>query len=126
MFMLNRRLTRISLALLAASALALPGFNTGASAFDFHAAAPQVKTVGIAAPTFSPAGGTYAAAQTVRLTSATPGAVMCYSTNGIAPNSASCTRYTGPITVAKSEIVKAIAVASGRVSGTSSATYTIN
>src|SRR5208337_774842 len=39
----------------------------------------------VAAPTFSPSGGTYTAAQTVTLSSATSGATIRYTTDGSAP-----------------------------------------
>ena len=78
-----------------------------------------------ATPTFSPAGGTYASAQSVTISSSTPSSKIYYTTNGTTPTSAS-TLYSGPITVAASETVKAIAVASGlTTSAAGSATYTI-
>jgi hypothetical protein len=105
---------------------AILSFTTGTTAaIEPIMLNPDVKMVPVFAPTFSLAAGTYPKAQTVTLTSATSGAVICYSTNGVPPNSASCTRYTGPITVSKSETIDAIAVASGHVSTTSSAKYTI-
>jgi len=104
-----------------ASSGAILSFTTEATA----AATPDTKALPVFAPTFSPAAGTYATAQTLKLTSETTGVVICYSTNGVPPNSASCTRYTGPITVGKSETIDAIAVADGRVSATTSAKYTI-
>jgi hypothetical protein len=79
-----------------------------------------------ATPSFSPAGGTYSSAQTVSLTDATSGATIYYTTNGSTPT-ASSTKYTGAITVAATETIKAIAVASGYTnSAVASATYTIN
>src|SRR5246127_729843 len=50
-----------------------------------------------AAPTFSPAPGTYCATQSVTLADATPGASIYYTTNGTTP-SVSSTLYTAPIT----------------------------
>jgi uncharacterized repeat protein (TIGR03803 family) len=63
-----------------------------------------------AKPVFSPAAGTYNAAQTVAIKSATKGAIIYYTTNGKTPTSAS-TKYTAAITVSASETIKAIAVA---------------
>ena len=79
-----------------------------------------------AAPTFSPAAGTYTSAQSVTLASTTPGAAFYYTTNGTAPTTAS-TLYSGPISVSATTTIKAIATASGfSTSPVSSATYTIN
>jgi hypothetical protein len=109
-----------------ASSGAVLSFTTGAAAAILPARPnPDAKTLPVFAPTFSLAAGTYTTAQTITLASKTSGAVICYSTNGVPPNSASCTRYTGPIAVTKSETIDVIAVASGHVSTTSSATYTI-
>src|SRR4051794_6581793 len=77
------------------------------------------------APTFNPPPGDYQSAQTVTLSSATPGATIRYTTNGSTPTTAS-TRYTGPINVPSSRTIKAIAVASGKKnSPISTAVYTI-
>jgi hypothetical protein len=134
--MFNRRLTRISLVLIAASALAAPlSLSSSAqighaipslplSAFDTHVVTPEVKVVEFYPPTFIPAGGTYAAPQTVKMVDAAVGAVFYYTTNGATPTTAS-TRYTGPISVSKTETVRAIAVASGRASGVATVAYTI-
>jgi hypothetical protein len=65
-----------------------------------------------AAPAFSLAGGTYTTPQTLILTDTTPGAVIRYTTNGSTPTAFS-TRYTGAITVASTELVQAIAIATG-------------
>ena len=77
------------------------------------------------APTFSLAGGSYGSAQTVQLTTTTPGATIHYAVHGVVPT-ASSTLYTGPITVSSSETIKAIAIASGySASPIAQATYTI-
>ena len=76
-------------------------------------------------PTFSPAGGVYAAAQTVTITDATPSSTIYYTTNGTAPTTSS-TKYTAAVKVSASETLNAIAVASGlQNSGVASATYVI-
>jgi len=78
-----------------------------------------------ATPVFSIASGTYSVKQSVTITDAAPGAAIYYTTNGITPTTSS-TRYTGPISVAISETLKAIAVASGYTnSAVATATYTI-
>ncbi|WP_374562191.1 beta-1,3-glucanase family protein [Ideonella sp.] len=66
----------------------------------------------VATPTFSPAGGSYATAQTVTISSPTSGAVIKYTTDGSAPTAGSPT-YTGPITVASSKTLRAVAQKSG-------------
>jgi hypothetical protein len=65
-----------------------------------------------ALPTFTPAGGTYSATQTVTISDATAGALIYYTTNGTAPTAAS-NLYSGPITISASETVQAIALAAG-------------
>jgi hypothetical protein len=63
---------------------------------------PPAVSVGsgtVDAPTFSPAGGSFASDQSVSLSDATDGAAIYYSTDGSAPSSAS-TLYAGPISVA--------------------------
>jgi N-acetylneuraminic acid mutarotase len=78
----------------------------------------QVKT-----PTFSPAGGSYGLPQTVTISDATSGATIYYTTNGTTPTTSS-TVYSGPITVAASETVKAIAVKANWINSlVASATY---
>ncbi|SEO81386.1 chitobiase/beta-hexosaminidase C-terminal domain-containing protein [Amycolatopsis saalfeldensis] len=79
----------------------------------------------VAAPAFSPAGGSYPSAQTVTLTSATSGASIRYTTDGSTPT-ASSTLYSAPIRVPTSRTVSAIALKSGSAnSPVASATYTI-
>ena len=65
----------------------------------------------LATPTLSPAGGSYGSSQTVTI-SYPAGSTCYYTTNGLAPTSAS-TQYTGPITVSANEYVQAIAIQTG-------------
>ncbi|VVJ22586.1 Secreted protein [Amycolatopsis camponoti] len=82
-------------------------------------------TTTVAAPTFSPPGGTYSSAQTVTISSATSGATIRYTVDGSTPT-ASSTLYSGPISVPNSRTVNAIALKSGSTtSPVSSASYTI-
>ena len=82
-------------------------------------------TIIAATPTFAPGSGQYTSSQTVSLTSATPGAVIYYTTDGSAPTSAS-PKYAAPIAVSNSEAIQAIAVApSYATSGLGRANYTI-
>jgi hypothetical protein len=65
-----------------------------------------------ATPNFSPAAGTYGSAQKVTITTTTPSTTIHYTTNGTTPTTASPV-YSGPITVAATVTIKAIAVPSG-------------
>jgi hypothetical protein len=63
-------------------------------------------------PILSPAAGTYTTTQMVTISDATPGTTIYYTNNGATPTTSS-TRYTGPITVASSQTLQAIAVETG-------------
>ena len=72
-----------------------------------------------------PPAGTYTGAQTVSLTDSTANASIYYTTNGDAASPGS-TLYTGPIQVASSETIEAVAVAPGySESDGAEAAYTI-
>ncbi len=78
----------------------------------------------VATPTFNLSSGTYTTPQTVALYDATPGATIYYSTRGVPTTSSNV--YTGPIIVASSETIKAIAAAEGyATSATAAADYVI-
>ena len=80
----------------------------------------------VASPVFSPAGGKYVGKQSVKITCATTGARIYYTTDGKTPTTGS-TLYNGEISVSDSTTIKAIAVKSGMVnSEVSSAVFTIN
>ncbi len=99
---------------------AATGFSNSAVA-----SAAYVIEAPAATPTFSIAAGTYATAQNVTIADATAGAVIYYTTNGTTPTTAS-TKYTAAIAVSTTEIVKAIAVATGHPnSAVATAQYTI-
>ncbi|MGC2161964.1 MAG: chitobiase/beta-hexosaminidase C-terminal domain-containing protein [Silvibacterium sp.] len=79
-----------------------------------------------AVPTFSPAAGTYTAAQDVSLSDTTSGASIYYTTNGSTPTTASAL-YSTPIAVSSTTTIEAIAVASGYAnSDVASGAYTIS
>ena len=78
----------------------------------------------VATPTFTPAAGYYAEAQTVTIGCETPDASIYYTINGDNPTSES-TPYNGPITVSTTTTVKAIAYVGTDVSNIATATYTI-
>ena len=79
----------------------------------------------VATPTFSPAGGSFSTAQTVTITTATPGASIRFTVDGSTPT-ASSPLFTGPISVPSSRTINAIGVLSGLSnSAVASASYTI-
>ncbi len=87
---------------------------------------PNSGTTQVAAPTFNPAGGTYAAAQNVTISCATGGASIRYTTDGSEPTLSSAV-YAGAITVSSTATIKAKAFKSGTndSSSTAAAAYTI-
>lgn len=78
-----------------------------------------------ATPEFSPVAGTYSTTQSVIISDTTGGAAIYYTTDGTTPMTSS-TQYTGPIVVAVTETIQAIATAPNDAqSAVASATYTI-
>lgn len=78
-------------------------------------------------PSFTPDAGTYTSAQSVTIASSTSGAVIHYTTDGSTPSATVGTVYSGPVSVAASLTLKAIASASGLTdSSVASAAYVIN
>jgi outer membrane protein OmpA-like peptidoglycan-associated protein len=75
-------------------------------------ARPAKAVAAAAAPTFTPAPGSYTGAQQVTLASATPSAKIHYTTDGSVPTAASPV-YTGPIPVSGDTAIRAVAVAPG-------------
>ena len=92
--------------------------SDGTISFDF------VGISNVATPTFSPAGGRYAEAQTVTINCATNGASIYYTLDGSTP-SASSTPYTSALTISETKTVKAIAIKDGEQSAVATATYKI-
>ncbi|MBO6190369.1 MAG: endonuclease [Alloprevotella sp.] len=80
-------------------------------------------------PTFSPAAGTYTAAQSITISCATSGATIHYTTDGTEPTASSPT-YSSAISLNTNGTytIKTIAVSAGgtKTSGVATATYTIN
>jgi acetyl esterase/lipase len=84
----------------------------------------ETKTV--AAPTASPSGGTYSTAQSVKLSTATEGANIYYTTNGRDPTETS-RLYSSQIAINGTTTLKAIAVKDGiKNSAIMTAVYTFN
>jgi len=75
-------------------------------------------------PYASPAAGTYAGTQMVTLTSVTAGAPIYYTTDGSMPTTSS-NLYSGAITVAASETIKAVSANRAGISSPGSNGYTI-
>jgi hypothetical protein len=102
-----------------------------ASGMTDSAVASNTYTLQAGAPALSPVPATYATAQNVTLTSATPAAVIHYTTDGSAPTAAS-SNYLGPIPLALNSsptttTVKAYATATGFQDSTvTSGTYVID
>ncbi|HEU5078830.1 MAG TPA: chitobiase/beta-hexosaminidase C-terminal domain-containing protein [Opitutaceae bacterium] len=63
----------------------------------------------VAAPSFSPAGGTYGGAQSVTISTATSGATLRYTTDGSLPTRAHGTVYSGPVSIGATTTLRAIA-----------------
>ena len=81
----------------------------------------------VATPTFTPAAGSYTSAQSVTISTATPGASIRFTTDGTTPSSTVGTLYSGPVSVAASLTLKAIAYATGMTdSAVASAAYVIS
>jgi uncharacterized repeat protein (TIGR03803 family) len=80
----------------------------------------------VAAPTFSPAAGTYTTAQMVTITTTTSGASIRYTTDGSAPSETAGTLYSSPVSISSTTTLKSIAYKSGMTdSSVTSASYTI-
>jgi Malectin domain/Chitobiase/beta-hexosaminidase C-terminal domain/Fn3 associated/DUF5010 C-terminal domain/PQQ enzyme repeat len=77
-----------------------------------------------AAPSFSPAPGSYSSAQSVTISDTTAGASIYYTTDGSTPTTSS-TLYSGPVAIAATTTLKAIASDSIGSSSVTSGTYTI-
>ena len=99
------------------------------STYEFDAACKLVSlkhpTVAVEAPTFNPAAGTYADAQTVSISCETDGATIYYTTDGTDPSDASMV-FTDAISVTTTTTIKAISIKDGEKSAVVSATYHIN
>jgi hypothetical protein len=96
------------------------GFSSSSADLTQTINLPQAAT-----PTFSPAAGTYASAQSVTISTSTSAATIYYSTDGTTPTTSS-TKYTSSVAVSTTETIKAIATATGyTTSVVASATYTI-
>ena len=89
------------------------------------ATATYTLTLPTPAPTFSPIAGAYTTIQTVAISDSINGASIYYTIDGSTPTT-KATLYSGPVTVAASETINAIAAAKGyNTSSVASASYAI-
>jgi len=113
---------------LAAGTHTITASFAGSSSFSTSTSNSLTQTINqpvAAAPTFSPAVGTYTATQSVKLSDATSGAKIYYTTNGSTPTTSS-TKYSVAISVSATETIKAIAVVTGDTNSVvASGKYTI-
>jgi hypothetical protein len=81
----------------------------------------------VAAPTFSPASGTFTGSAAVTISDATGGSTIYYTTDGSTPKAGVGTtqQYTGTITLTKSTALKAIAVVGSASSTVATSAYRI-
>ena len=92
--------------------------------YDNYEGGGDTPIVTVAQPVFSPMGGTYVDQVEVTITTATEGAAIYYTTNGVDANEQSLV-YDGPITLTETTTLKAIAVKDDTKSYQTIATYTI-
>ncbi len=101
--------------------------KTGYSDSAVASATYTISLPQVAAPAFSPGGGTYSSTQNVTITTTTSGATIRYTIDGSAPSETNGTIYSGPVAIAATTTLKAIAYESGMSdSAITSATYTIS
>lgn len=88
--------------------------------------ASAVYTMKVGTPATTPGGGIYTSAQSVTITTVTPGTTLHYTTDGSEPTAAS-TVYSGPVPIASQTTLKAIGVkADWTTSNVRTSTYTLN
>ena len=101
-------------------------YNNGSASYDSAPGSSQIGGGGGgSAPSFSPAAGSYASAQSVSISTNPLGLPVRYTRDGSTPTLGSAL-YTGPISVSASSTLKAVAVApDGSLSAMGSAAYQI-
>jgi Chitobiase/beta-hexosaminidase C-terminal domain len=101
------------------------GDTNSAVASATYTITSQSPATTVSTPWFSMPAKTYTSAQMVSIYDTTANKTIYYTTNGSTPTTSS-TKYTGAITVSKTETLKAMAAAPGeKNSAVASATYTI-
>ncbi|MBH9576193.1 chitobiase/beta-hexosaminidase C-terminal domain-containing protein [Inhella proteolytica] len=101
-------------------------YNNGTASYDSAPGSSQIGGGGGgSAPSFSPAAGSYASAQSVSISTSPLGLPVRYTTDGSTPTLSSAL-YAGPINVSANTTLKAVAVApDGSLSAVGSAAYQI-
>jgi alpha-tubulin suppressor-like RCC1 family protein len=83
-------------------------------------------TMQVGQPSLSPSGGTYTSAQTVSMSTVTPGATLRYTTDGTTPTESSAA-YTGAINVGTTTTIKVLGFKAGWTASTlRTGTFTMN
>jgi hypothetical protein len=110
--------------------LTVTGKNSAATQFYITADCFILKLVSspVGAPVFNPSGGVYSSSQLVTITTPTSGAFIRYTTDAVTlPSETVGTIYSGPVNIASTTTLQAIAYANGMTdSPVAIATYTIN
>ncbi|MCU0244707.1 MAG: chitobiase/beta-hexosaminidase C-terminal domain-containing protein, partial [Acidobacteria bacterium] len=98
--------------LLATRTLKALAFRAGWDASPVTSGLYTISTL-VAAPVFAPPPGTYDEAQEVAITTTTAGASIRYTTDGTAPTASLGTVYTGPVAIAETLTLRAVAYRAG-------------
>jgi len=126
---MNRKIVLILTTLLSALALSACGGSSGGGGDDTGENPPPPPPGQVAAPAFTPNGGTFTTftVSGITITSTTSGASIRYTTDGSTPTSTSGTVYSAPIWVSPTTTVKAIAYQTGMTdSGVATASFRFN
>lgn len=122
-------------AILLFSAACKPFGDFGAGKKDDTVAGASVNPNQVVTPVFSPAGGTYAPTPNVSMTSTTPTATVCYTTDGVTTPTCNATTgtcitgttYAGALSVGASQTIMALACKAGMINSTvTTGVYTID
>jgi mono/diheme cytochrome c family protein len=89
-----------------------PGYSDSIVSMETYVIDPNA-TLPVAMPTFSPLPAMYTSAQTVTLSTATPGATIKYTTDGSTPSATAGTVYAAPFPVTATTTIKAYAYKAG-------------
>ncbi len=84
-----------------------------AAGFSDSTVSSSAYTFSASPPVFSPSAGTYTGAQSVNISTTTPGAAIHYTTDGSTPTSTVGTVYGGPVNVTANTTLRAIAYEAG-------------
>lgn len=79
----------------------------------------------VEAPSFNPVAGTYFGAQDVTMTTATAGASIYYTTDGVTDPDNTSTLYAGPVNIASTTEIRAVAFDGTNYSNITTGVYTI-